>query len=229
MITFQDWTQAISDSLASIVVRVIDFIPVLVGAIVILVIGWIVATLLEWAVENVLRAVGLQTLFEKVKIEEVVKRTESKKDTSGLIGSVVKWIILLVSFIAAADVLRLTEIKNFLDSVLEYVPNVVAGAAIILIGTIFAHFMAKIVKGSVVAAELGFGDAAGSVTKYAILVFTILAALVQLGIARELLMTLFTGVVAMLAISGGLAFGLGGQTQAKDFIDKIKKETQVNK
>ena len=229
MLTFTDWTGAISNSLADIVTRVIDFIPSIFGAIVILVIGWIVAALLEWAVENVLRAIGLQTLFEKAKIEEVVKRAESAKDTSGLIGAMIKWIILIVTFIAAADVLKLTQISEFLDNILSYVPSAIAGAAILLIGAIFAHFMARIVRSSIVAAKLSFADAAASATKYGILVFTILAALVQLGIAVELLNTLFTGLVAMLAIAGGLAFGLGGQGAAKEVIEKIKRETEIGK
>lgn len=229
MLTFTDWTSAISDSLSNIVTRVIDFIPSIFGAVVILIVGWIIAALLEWAVENVLRAVGLQTLFEKARVEEVVKRAESSKDTSGLIGAVIKWIILLVTFIAAADVLKLTQISDFLDNILGYMPSAIAGAAILLIGAIFAHFMARVVRSSVVAAKLSFADAAASATKYGILVFTVLAALVQLGIAAELLNTLFTGLVAMLAIAGGLAFGLGGQGAAKEAIEKIKKETEIGK
>lgn len=229
MLTFADWSGAISSSLTSIVTRVIEFIPSIVGAVVILIIGWIVAALLEWAIENVLRAVGLQTLFERARIEEIIKKAEVKKDTSALIGALVKWIILLVAFIAAADVLKLTQISEFLDSVLGYVPNAIAGAAILLVGTIFAHFMAKVVKSSIVAANLSFSDAAAAATKYGIFVFTILAALVQLGIASVLLSTLFTGLVAMLAIAGGLAFGLGGQSAAKEIIEKLKRETEVGK
>ncbi|PJB51708.1 hypothetical protein CO100_01810, partial [Candidatus Berkelbacteria bacterium CG_4_9_14_3_um_filter_33_5] len=124
--TFREYTLTISDALTEIVNRVIGFIPSLVGAIVILIVGWIVASLLEWAVENILRAVGLQTLFEKAKIEEIVKKTESKKDTSGLIGAVVKWVLMLVALIAAADVLGMTQVSSFLDSVLAYTPSVVA-------------------------------------------------------------------------------------------------------
>jgi len=229
MVTFTSWTDAISNSLSSIVIRVADFIPVILGAVVIIIIGWVIAALLEWAVENVLRAVGLQHLFERVKIEEVLKRAESKKDTSGLIGAIVKWIILLVSFIAAADVLGLKQVSVFLDSILSYIPNAIAGVAILLVGTIFAHFMSRVVKSSVLAAQLSFSEVAASVTKYSILVFTVLAAIVQLGIASELLSTLFTGLVAMLAIAGGLAFGLGGQSAAKEIIEKIKDETEVGK
>lgn len=225
--TFQEYTLTISDALTEIVNRVIGFIPSLVGAIVILIVGWIVASLLEWAVENIVRAVGLQTLFEKAKIEEIVKKTESKKDTSGLIGAVVKWVLMIVTLIAAADVLGMTQIATFLDSVLGYVPSVVASATILIIGAIFAHFMASVVRSSVTAAKLTFAEAASAMVKYAILVFSFLAALHQLGIASALIQTLFTGLVAMLAIAGGLAFGLGGQNTAKELVEKIRKEAEI--
>lgn len=225
--TFQEYTLTISDALTEIVNRVIGFIPSLVGAIVILIVGWIVASLLEWAVENIIRAVGLQTLFEKAKIEEIVKKTESKKDTSGLIGAVVKWVLMLVALVSAADVLGMTQISSFLDSVLGYVPAVVASSVILIIGAIFAHFMASVVRSSVTAAKLAFAEAASAMVKYAILVFSFLAALHQLGIASALIQTLFTGLVAMLAIAGGLAFGLGGQNTAKELVEKIRKEAEI--
>jgi len=229
MLTVADFNTAITLALQDILTRVIGFIPNLVGATIILVLGWIVAALLEWAVDNVVRAVGLQTLFERVKIEDIVKKADVKKDTTGLVASAVKWVILLVALVAAADSLNLPQVSEFLNNVLLYVPNVVATAAILIIGTIFAHFMARVVSGVTKASNLNFSELAGSVTRYAIVVFTVLAALSQLGIASTFLQTLFTGFVGAVAIAGGLAFGLGGQTAAKDFIEKFKKETEVGK
>lgn len=229
MLTVTDFNLAVTQALQDVLTRVIAFIPNLVGAAIILVIGWIIAALLEWAVDNVVRAVGLQTLFERVKVEDVVKKTDVQKDTTGLIASAVKWILLLVAFIAAADALNLPQVSEFLNQVLEYVPNVVAAAAILIIGAIFAHFMARVVSGVSRASSLHFSQLAGSMTRYAILVFTIIAALSQLGIATTFLQTLFTGFVAALAIAAGLAFGLGGQTAAKEWVEKFQKETETGK
>jgi small-conductance mechanosensitive channel len=226
---FQEWALSIQTALSEIVSRIIEFVPNILGAVIILILGWIVAALLEWAVENILRAVGLQTLFERSKVEDIVKKIESKKDTSGLIGSVVKWIIILVALIAAADTLKLPQVSNFLDAVLGYVPDVVGAAVILVIGAIFAHFMARVIRSSVKVAKLGFAELASSATKYAILVFTVIAALAQMGIATSFLQTFFTGFVAMLAIAGGLAFGLGGQGVAKEMLEKIRKETEIGR
>lgn len=228
-LTVADFNAAVTDSLTDVVSRTIGYIPNLVGAAIILIVGWAVAAVLEWAVDNVLRAVGLQTLFERVKIEDIIKKTEAKKDTTGLVAAVVKWVIMIVSVVAATSVLGLTEVSNFLNSVLGYVGNVAQAAAILVVGAIAAHFFAKVVHGVVRAAQLSFADLAGSATKYAIFSFTIIAALAQLGIATAFLQTLFTGLVAMLAIAGGLAFGLGGQGAVKDLVEKLKKETELGK
>lgn len=229
MLTFADFNAAVTDSLTDIVSRTISYIPNLVGAAIILIVGWVVAAVLEWAVDNVLRAVGLQTLFEKVKIEDIVKKADAKKDTSGLVAAVVKWVVMIVSVIAATSVLGLTEVSNFLNSVLGYVGTAAQAAVVLVIGAIAAHFFSRVVRGVVQAAQLAFADLAGSVTKYSILTFTVIAALAQLGIATAFLQTLFTGFVAMLAIAGGLSFGLGGQGAVKDLIEKVKKETEIGK
>lgn len=228
-LTVTDFNAAVTESLTDVVSRVIGYIPNLVGAAIILIVGWAVAAILEWAVDNVLRAVGLQTLFEKVKIEDIVKKAEAKKDTSALVAAVVKWVIMIVAFIAATSVLGLAQVSSFLNSVLSYVGVAAEAAVILMVGAIAAHFFSKVVRGVVQAAALGFADLAGSVTKYAILGFTIIAALAQLGIATVFLQTLFTGLVAMLAIAGGLAFGLGGQGAVKDLVEKVKRETQLGK
>lgn len=228
-LTVADFNAAVTDSLTDIVSRAISYIPNLVGAAIILIVGWVVAAVLEWAVDNVLRAVGLQTLFEKAKVEEVVKKTESKKDTTGLAAAVVKWVVMIVAVIAAMSVLGLTEVSSFLNSVLDYVGAAAQAAVILVIGAIAAHFFSKVVRSVVAAAQLSFAELAGSVTKYSILGFTVIAALAQLGIATVFMQTLFTGLVAMLAIAGGLAFGLGGQGAVKDLVEKVKKETELGR
>ncbi|MBI2263043.1 hypothetical protein HYU72_00100 [Candidatus Berkelbacteria bacterium] len=222
-----DWINAANTSLTEVVGRAVGYLPSLVGAALILIVGWAVAKALEWAIDRVLRGVGLQTLFERVKIEDVVKRANSGKDTTGLIGTAVKWIIVLAAFVGATDVLGLTQVSLFLNNVLAYLPNVVAGALILLVGVVAAHWLSSVVKGSLEAAQIGFSDLAAGITRYAIIVFAVIATLNQLQVAQDLLNSLFTGIVAFLAIAGGLSFGLGGQGVAKEWLEKIRKELEV--
>lgn len=221
---FTDWTTATKDSWINVWDRFINFLPNLVGAIIILVIGWIIGMVLSMVVDRLFRVIGLQTLFEKAKVEDVLKKANSEQDATSLLASVVKWIVYLVAFIAAANVLQLTEIATFLNNILAYIPSVIAAGAILLIGLILANFLATVVKGSLHASGLGLADAVSTGIRYSIIVFTFLAALAQLGIAETMIQTLFVGIVALIAIAGGLAFGLGGQGVAKDWLEHVRKQ-----
>ncbi|HLB95731.1 MAG TPA: hypothetical protein VJK26_02395 [Patescibacteria group bacterium] len=220
----QDWLSAVNDSWITIWDRFINFLPNLIGATIILVLGWIVAMIVALVIDRLFRIIGLQTLFEKAKVEDILKKGNISKDTTVLFSSVAKWIIYLVSFIAAANTLKLPDVAYFLDRILTFVPAVVASGAILLIGLVLANFLANVVKGAMLAANFSAAEAVAAIVRYAIIVFTFLAVLVQLGIAESLIRTLFIGLVAFLAIAGGLAFGLGGKDTAQEILEKIRKE-----
>lgn len=221
---FQDWITIVNESWISIWDRFVAFLPNLIGAAIVLIIGWIIGTIVALIIDRLFRIVGLQTLFEKAKVEESLKKADIDKDTTALLAAVAKWIILLVAFIAASNILRLSEVAGFLNSILAYIPNVVAAAAIMLIGLVLANFIGAVVKSGVKVGGLASADALSIIARYAIVIFASLAALVQLGIAAAMINTFFIGFVGLLAIAGGLAFGLGGQDAAKDWIDKVRKE-----
>ncbi len=221
---FKDWLSVTGDAWVSIWERFIAFVPNLIGAVVVIVIGWIIGMLFATVIDRLFRLVGLQALFEKAKVEDVLKKANSDKDATALLAGVAKWIVYLVAFIAAANILKLTPVADFLNSILAYVPQVVIAVAIVLIGLVIAHFLAAVIKGSIKSADLGFGDTASVIVRWSIIIFTVLAALAQLGIAAQMINTLFVGLVAFLAIAGGLAFGLGGQRAAAEWIEQIKKE-----
>ncbi|MFA6492893.1 MAG: hypothetical protein WCV58_02035 [Patescibacteria group bacterium] len=220
----QDWTTAVTDSWTAIWDRFVNFLPNLIGAIIILVIGWLIGIIVAIVIDRLFRIIGLQTLFEKAKVEDVLKKGNIDKDTTALLSSVAKWIIYLVVFIAAANTLKLPDVALFLDKILAYVPTAVAAGAILLIGLVLAHFLSNVIKGAMAAADFAMSDAIAAIVRYAIIVFTFLAVLVQLGIAEALIRTMFIGLVAFLAIAGGLAFGLGGKDVAQDILEKIRKE-----
>lgn len=220
----QDWGDALSVAWDSVWDRIVNFFPNVLGAFLILIIGWIVAVVLEKLVDQLLRVIGIQGLSEKAKIEDAIKKMNVKKDLSGICAALVKWIVLVVVFLAAADALSLPAVAAFFAKVLDYVPEVVSGAAILLIGVVLANFLANVVGGVARGADLGFAPLITTLTRYAVIIFAFLAALAQIGVATVLIQTLFTGFVAFAAIAGGLAFGLGGQESAKDLLDKLQKD-----
>lgn len=224
-----DWKDALLDQSDNVFERITNFFPNLLGAVLILVIGWLVAVILQKIVDKALRLIGVQKLLELVKIEEVVKRGKFKIDSVGIISAFVKWIVLIVTFLAAADILNLPQVVDFFAVLLGFVPSVIAAAAIVLLGAVLAKFLGDVVRGSSQAGRLAYSNVLASVTVWAVWVFALLAALVQLGVAAELIRTLFTGFVALAAIAGGLAFGLGGQNAAKRLIAKLEKDLKSKK
>jgi len=225
----QTWGDAILDAWDRVIDRFIDYFPNLLGAIIILILGWILAILLEKLVDEIIRSIGLQRLFETVKVEAAVKKTGVRRDTTGLIAALVKWAVLIVTFLAATDTLQLPEVTNFFNKVLGYLPEIASAAGILLIGVIAAHFIAKIIRTFVHGMDLSYAGTVSSIARYSIITFAVIAALIELGIAESLLLTLFTGFVGMLAIAGGLAFGLGGKDVAREILEKIKKDITTHR
>jgi len=219
-----DWFNTTRDSWTNVWDRFVNFIPNLVGAAIILVLGWIVGMIVAMLIDRLFRVIGLQTLFEKAKVEDILKKADAKKDATAMLASVAKWIIYLVAFVAAANTLLLPDVANFLGRILAFVPVAVAAGAILLIGVVLANFLSNVVKGSVMAANLGSADMIAAIVRYSVFIFAFLAALAQLGIAGSLINILFIGLVAFLAIAGGLAFGLGGKDAAEEWLETFKKQ-----
>jgi hypothetical protein len=218
------YSLAVTKSLQDLYARFINFLPNFLVAVIVLVVGWIVAVFIAKLVRQVLNSVKIDEVGDKLGLDEVSSRTGMKMSVSGAIAWLVKWFLLVAIFLAATDILGLTEISKFLNQVLMYIPNVVAGAAILLVGTMVAGFLSKLVRGSVAAAGLSSADMLGAVTHWGVMIFTILATLDQLKVAQNFVNNLFSGIIAMLAIAGGLAFGLGGRDHATKVLNHIERD-----
>src|SRR3989344_3771549 len=217
-------SDVLGQSLSDLSARLISFLPNFIVAVIILVIGWIVAVFLAKLINQVLHSVKIDELGDKLGLDQISARTGMKMSVSGAIAWLVKWFLLIAVFLAAADILNLTQVSAFLNEVLMYIPSVVAGAAILLVGTMVASFLASLVRHSVKAAGLESADLLASVTQWAVMIFTVLATLDQLKVASAFVQTLFTGIIAMLAIAGGLAFGLGGKDHASRVLNKVERD-----
>lgn len=225
--TIQNFWEAILASFQEVLTRLIRFIPNLLAAIIIFVIGYFVAILLGKVVDKLLRIIGIQRLAEKAGVDNWLSKINVKLDTSAFLGAVVKWIFYVVTFVAAINILKLTTVSEFLNQAVSYIPSVIAAAAIVLVGGLLANFAGEAIRGILKTTEVEkYASLIANVTKYAIWIFTFIAALVQLGIAKELLTGLVTAVVYALALAFGLSFGLGGKDVATEIINKIKKNLE---
>ena len=207
--------------------EVIAFLPEVIIAILVVVVGWAVGSFFKSLVERLFKAAKLDQLLDRAEVDKLAERAGYKFRPGYFVGMLVKWFIILVFIVAALDVLRLDEVTSFFSNeVLTYLPRVIA-AALILLG---AFVIANLVSASVEAASRAGGfkaaDLLGAFTKYAIIVFAVLAALSQLQIAPEMVQTLFAGLVFAVALAFGLAFGLGGRETAARYLGKLEGEVK---
>lgn len=219
----QTWGDVIVASLQQSWAAVANFVPLLVGAIVVFVVGWIVAVALGKVVEQVVRALRVDALLQKLEFERTLERGGVRLNSGAFVGGLVKWFLIIVFLLAAVNIIGLTQVSDFLTQVLFYLPNVVVAALILVIALKVAEVVERLARGSVEAVGMR-GAVVGVMARWAIWIFAVIAALLQLGVATVLLQTLVTGLVAMLALAFGLAFGLGGKDAASAFIDKLRRD-----
>jgi hypothetical protein len=220
----QTWGEAITISLMGLWERFIMFIPALVGAIIVFVVGWIVASVLGKLIEKLIKSIKVDQALEKVGFNKKLGEVGISETVSEFIGGLVKWFLILVFLMAATDILGLVQVTSFLNSIIFYIPNVVVAVVVLAIAFLVGNFVYNVVKGSTRAAGVMSATLLATISKWAIIIFGLLAALIQLGIAVSLVNTIFIGIISALAIASGLAFGLGGKDEAAMVIKKIREE-----
>lgn len=220
----QNWTEVIVSSLQGLWEGFVAFVPALILAIITIALGWLIAAALGRLAERLLRAAQVDRIFDSLGIMKAVHKASLDWEFSGFIGWLVKWFLIITFFLAAVDVLGLKEVANFLNSILAYVPNIFVAAIILLIAALVSDFLEKLIKGSMKAAGFAAPSIVGVVVRWSVWVFAFLAVFDQLGIAQNLVNTLFMGFVAFVALAGGLAFGFGGQGVAKEILEGLVKE-----
>lgn len=217
--------EVIAVSLQGLYDRVVGFVPVLIVAIVVLILGWLVGIGLGNLVQKILDAVKLDNLANSLGLDRLSARVGRKLSISVFGNWLVKWFFIVATFVAAADILGLSQVSTFLyGEVIPYFGNVIVAVAILLIGMVAANFLQGIVRHSLHASGLHTSDTLALVTKWAVLVFAFLASLSELGVASGFVQDLFRAFVAMLAVAGGVAFGLGGRDHARKVLDSIEKD-----
>lgn len=220
----QNWYDIFAASFQVVWEKVINTLPNIFIAIIVLVIGWILSAAVGRTVKEVVSLTKIDGVLTRLKVDQVVSRFGLHLNAGQFIGTLVKWFLAIVFLLMASDILGLSAVSQFLNDILLYIPNVIIAAVILLVAAVISSFLQKIVVSSAVAAQLHAANFAGLVAKWAILIVGFLIAVEQLGVAQVYLGTLYTGIIAMISIAGGLAFGLGGKDQASAFLAKISEE-----
>ena len=225
MMLLQNWGEIFSQSLVGLWYGFINFIPGLLGALILFIIGWTVGSIIGKAVHQLIAVLKLDKLFESAGSTEFMNRAGLKISVSGFIGGLTKWFIIVVFLMASLQIVGLTQVNDFLrDAVLYYLPKVIIAALVLVIATVLADAMQKLVKASAKAANIRSANMLGSIALYSIWIFAFIIALSELGIASAFMQILFTGFIAALAIALGLSFGLGGKDAAARAVERLSND-----
>lgn len=216
------WAEETTNSLIEIWQGFVEFIPALLGAIVVFLIGWIISVALGKLVAEILKRIQFNKIFETGEWKRAMQRADIKVDASAFIGAIIKWVLLVVFLIVAIKVLGFKDLEGFFNEVLAYLPNVVVAAFMFVVAVIIADIVEKVVRVAVEGAKMGYGAVVGAIVKWSVWIFAIFAILLQLGIARALVTTMIQGLVALIVIAGGIAFGLGGKDLAAEVLRDLK-------
>jgi len=220
----QTWGEAITMSLIGLWERFVSFLPSLLGALLVFFFGLIVAIALGKVAEKFIALLRIDQIIGKMSFGEKFKEAGINIRISKFFGELVKWFLVLVFLMASTDILGLTQVSEFLNSVIIYVPNIVIATIILSVAFLLGNFVFHTVRSSSKVAGIMSASFLAIIAKWSIIIFGLLAALIQLGIATSLVNTIFIGLVAAFSIAFGLAFGLGGKEEAALLLKKIRED-----
>lgn len=216
---FNTWSDALYLSFQNLWSALVLFIPNIVVAFIILILGWVIGIAVGSWVATLVRALKIDKALQSIGFDEVMAKTGHKLNSGAFLGAVVKWFIIITFLVSSVNILGLSVVNDFLRQVvLIFVPNIMVAIFILFITAMVGEFLSRFVAASTRASGVGSANLLGAITKWAIWLFGLIAAMTQIGIAAVLFQTIFIGLVAMLAIAGGLAFGLGGRDAAARLI-----------
>ena len=215
--------QAVTRSLSDGLGAILGALPALIGALVILIIGFIIAKVLQSITTKVLQSMGFEGWMESGGIKQFFDRSQTQQTPLSILGKLVFWLVFFIAITMAVDTLSISEISAVLAQFIAYIPQIIAAILILVLATLLANFVAGIVRGATGS------EIVGSVAQYGIIVFAAFAALTQLGIAPELIAPTFLILLGAVALAAAIAFGLGGQGVAQEMVQNAYQKGDETK
>ncbi len=202
------------ESLRGALDRFFEFIPQLIGAVIILIVGYIVAKILQAVVARVLKAIGFDGWMERGGIKQFFDRAQTRETPATVLGKLVFWLVFIIAITMAADALGISQVSQVLGQLIAYIPSIIAAILILILASLLANFLSGIVRGATGS------DLLANVARYAIIVYAVFAALTELGIAVQLTAPTFLIVLGAVALSAAIAFGWGARNVAQDIVER---------
>lgn len=216
-----------AESMKAMLVRLGDTVPTLLGALVIFLVGWLLARSLRWVLIRAMKVVPVDQFAQKLHIASFLQKGDVNWHLSDLIGEVAYWVVMLCVLVATLDTLGMTIAAQLFEKVLEYVPQVMAGVIVLVMGLFFSTVVGGVIQTAAANAGITQAKGLGQITRVAVIIFSSAVALEKF-FSSMIIQTTFTIVVAALCFGTALAFGLGCKDLAgrtlEEFIEKVRGE-----
>lgn len=215
------WTQSLVGAMSALWQKIAAFIPNLIGALVVVVVGFVVARLLDALLSKLLAKLGLDRLMQGTGLSKMMARVGIKVPASTLIGRIVYWFVLLVFLVSALESLGLERISATLDTLALYVPKVFAAALVLVAGILLAQLLNSVVSGAAEGVGIDYAGALGRLSQGLVIIISVSVAIGQLEIKAELLNYVIAIILLSIGIAVALAIGFGCRGIAAQIIAGI--------
>ncbi len=221
LLLLQDQSQGqIFQPLQDAISLVLSYIPQIIGAIIILIVGYIIAKALQALITRILEGVGFEDWMVRGGVKRFFDRAGTSETPSSILGRLVFWFIFIIAITMAANALGIQQISSFLNQLIAYIPSIFVALLILFLATLLANFVSGIVRGATNSEVLA------SIAQYAIIIYAVFAALTQLGIAVQLTANTFLILLGAVGLALAIAFGIGGREVARDLVEKAYNRRQ---
>lgn len=218
----QSWTNVTIATFQNLWQGFLNFIPSLVGALVVFIVGWFIANGVGKLIDRILVKLKWNLIFENRGWKEALEKAEIKVEPTKFIGAIIKWILIIVFLLAAVEILGFTQFAGFLKDILLYLGNVFIAVLIFVVTLVIVDIVDKLVKVALERISIGYTQVVSLIVRWSIWIFAGLVILDQLKIGRPFMEYLFMGIIGIIVITFGIAFGLGGKDLAKEILENLK-------
>jgi hypothetical protein len=209
--------------------QVFQYVPLLLGALVILFAGYLLAKLLERATDRLLSKIGLNAWLERGGVMEAVERSGWRARPSRVFANLVFWFVMFAVILVAANALGLNALADLFSELVSYIPSLIAAVVIVLVGIVLGDFVEGLIRAS--AGGLHGGTTMARVGRGSVVMLAIFMALQTLGIAPDIVTTAFAILFGAVALAMALAFGLGNRELAgevtREWYERVRAERKA--
>ena len=218
------WAEGLQEAYTLLLTGAADYVPKIIVAFIVIIVGWLIGAMLGRLVSRLMRVLKVDGFLKSAGTDDLFIKVGIKLNSGAFVGGLVKWFVIVLFLLASFNILGLDQVNTFLQSVLDFLPKLIVSVLILLVGAVVADAVNKVVVRGAKDAGVTTAQMLGGIAKWAILVFAVLISLDQVNITDNLSNILFISFGAMIAIAGGLAFGLGGREVAGRYIEKLEKD-----